>query len=72
MEELVENNPDLFDNFEVMENRRQFEQEKNKEYEEQLPEKPKVVKGWDSWTGPGIVQPKVDPKKELEQKLKQI
>ena len=30
MEELVEKNPDLFDNFEVMENRREFEQEKNK------------------------------------------
>lgn len=31
-----------------------------------------MVKGWDSWTGPGILEPKVDPRKELEQKLKQI
>ena len=30
MEELIENNPDLFDNFDVMENRRQFEVDKMK------------------------------------------
>lgn len=40
--------------------------------EEELPPEPKQSKGWGSWTGLGIKEKKVDPKIQLEQRVKKI
>lgn len=48
-----------------MENMREFQQEKIKEYENEMNASDKAnkrnMKGWGSWTGPGIQEKKVDP-----------
>ena len=37
-----------------------------------MPADPKQLKGWGSWAGPGISQPKVDKAAEVKKKLAKI
>jgi U3 small nucleolar RNA-associated protein 14 len=44
----------------IMDNYRDFQAEKADNYIAELPTEPKKQKGWGSWAGPGISEPKVD------------
>lgn len=56
----------------VEENYREFEREKYKDYEAEMPAEKKVMKGWGGWAGPGISEPKVDHAAEVRKKIAKI
>jgi len=49
-----------------------FDEEKGKLYEGELPEEKKQLKGWGSWAGIGIKEKKVNPDLELKRKIQKI
>jgi len=50
----------------------EFQEEKQKLYEENIPQEPKALKGWGTWTGVGIKEPKVNKEAELKKKVAKI
>ena len=55
-----------------MDNYRDFQAQKADNYIAELPNDPKKLKGWGSWAGPGISEPKVDHALEVKKKLAKI
>ena len=53
-------NLDPLQNNIIEENYREFQKQKDDDYEAELPNDNKPLKGWGSWAGPGISQPKID------------
>ena len=49
-----------------------FDEEKGKLYEDELPEEKKQLKGWGAWAGIGIKEKKVNPDLELKRKIAKI
>lgn len=45
----------------VMENLREFQQDKQQNFEQDIEPDQKKLKGWGSWAGPNIKQKAVDP-----------
>lgn len=55
-----------------MDNYKDFQAEKADNYIAELPNEPKKLKGWGSWAGPGISEPKIDHALEVKKKLAKI
>jgi len=53
-------------------NEDEFQEEKEKLYEENIPQELKTLKGWGAWAGIGIAQPKVNKEAELKKKKEKI
>ncbi len=56
----------------ILDNYRDFQAQKADNYIAELPSDPKKQKGWGSWAGPGISEPKIDHALEVKKKLAKI
>jgi len=74
LKQAIQDNRDLFvnSNEAIAENFREFQANKADELIAQLPEQPKKQKGWGSWAGPGISEPKVNHALEVKKKIAKI
>ena len=75
LKEAIMNNKELYlaeQNQAVLDNFRDFEAQKAEDLIAELPTQPKKLKGWGSWAGPGISEPKVDHALEIKKKLAKI
>ncbi len=63
-EDQIFNNTTITNAIDHDENRRLFNEEKDQEFEAELPASEKIAKGWGNWTGFGVKEPIVDKEKE--------
>lgn len=60
------------DNEAVLENIREFQDNKQEDYERDIEPDNKKLKGWGNWAGPNLKEKKVDPRVEIRKKLAKI
>lgn len=73
LREAITKNKEIFtQNEAVLDNYREFQAQKAENYIAELPVEPKKQKGWGTWAGPGISEPKIDHALEIKKKLAKI
>lgn len=70
-------NRNIFNNTEtqneaVLENLREFQEDKQFNFEQDIEPEKKKQKGWGSWAGPNIKEKAVDPQLQIKKKLAKI